>query len=70
MKEKIANYIKFFNDQVKEQELTQKNVILAPMDQLFRSEEIIMGYIDHVNIKTGHIVIKYPKNIKIIDEEE
>ena len=62
MKEKIANYIKFFNDQVKEQELTQKNVILAPMDQLFRSEGIIMGYIDHVNIKTGHIVIKYPKN--------
>ena len=46
---KIQNYQYFFSDQVREAEMEQKSIIKAPMNQLFRKEEIIVGYVDHVN---------------------
>ena len=48
---KIQNYQYFFSDQVREAEMEQKSIIKAPMNQLFRKEEIIVGYVDHVNDK-------------------
>ena len=54
---KIQNYQYFFSDQVREAEMEQKSIIKAPMNQLFRKEEIIVGYFDDVNFqKTRHLV--------------
>lgn len=59
---KIQNYQHFFSDQVREAEMEQKTIIKAPMNQLFRKEEIIVGYVDHVNDNLGHVVLKFPKD--------
>ena len=59
---KIQNYQRFFLDQVREAEMEQKSIIKAPMNQLFRKEEIIIGYVDHVNDNLGHVVLKFPKD--------
>lgn len=59
---KIQNYQNFFLDQVREAEMEQKSIIKAPMNQLFRKEEIIIGYVDHVNDNLGHIILKFPKD--------
>lgn len=59
---KIQNYQNFFSDQVREAEMEQKSIIKAPMNQLFRKEEIIIGYVDHVNDNLGHVVLKFPKD--------
>lgn len=59
---KIQNYQYFFSDQVREAEMEQKSIIKAPMNQLFRKEEIIVGYVDHVNDNLGHVVLKFPKD--------
>lgn len=59
---KIQNYQYFFSDQVREAEMGQKSIIKAPMNQLFRKEEIIIGYVDHVNDKLGHVILKFPKD--------
>lgn len=59
---KVQNYQRFFSDQVKEAELEQKTLIKSPMDLLFRKEEILIGYVDHVNEKLGHVVIRFPKD--------
>lgn len=59
---KIQNYQHFFSDQVREAEMEQKTIIKAPMNQLFRKEEIIVGYVDHVNDKLGHVVLRFSKD--------
>ena len=59
---KIKNYQYFFTDQVREAEMEKKSIIKAPMNLLFRKEEIIVGYVDHVNDKLGHVIIKFPKD--------
>jgi hypothetical protein len=59
---KIQNYQFFFSDQVREAEMEQKSIIKAPMNQLFRKEEIIIGYVDHINDKLGHVILKFPKD--------
>lgn len=59
---KIQNYQYFFSDQVREAEMEQKSIIKAPMNQLFRKEEIVVGYVDHVNDNLGHVVLKFPKD--------
>lgn len=59
---KIQNYQYFFSDQVREAEMEQKSIIKAPMNQLFRKEELVVGYVDHVNDKLGHVVLKFPKD--------
>ena len=59
---KIKNYQYFFLDQVREAEMEQKNIIKAPMNLLLRKEEIIVGYVDHVNDKLGHVILKFPKD--------
>lgn len=59
---KIQNYQYFFLDQVKEAELEQKTLVKSPINQLVKKEEILIGYIDHVNEKTGHVVLKFPKD--------
>ncbi len=58
---KIQNYQYFFSDQVKEAELEQRTLVKAPINQLVKKEEILIGYVDHVNEKTGHVVLKFPK---------
>lgn len=42
--------------------MEQKSIIKAPMNLLFRKEEIIVGYVDHVNDNLGHVVLKFPKD--------
>lgn len=59
---KIQNYQYFFSDQVREAEMEQKSFMKAPMNLLFRREEIIIGYVDHVNDTLGHVVLKFPKD--------
>ncbi len=62
MNKKIKNYQEFFLDQIKEAEMEQKTIIKSPVNQLIRKEEIVVGYVDHVNDKTGHVVFKFPKD--------
>lgn len=59
---KIQNYQCFFSDQVKEAELEQKTLVKAPMNQLFKKEEILIGYVDHLDENLGHVVLKFPKD--------
>lgn len=59
---KIQNYQYFFSDQVREAEMEQKTIIKASMKQLFSKEEIIVGYVDHINDNLGHVVLKFPKD--------
>ena len=59
---KIKGYQSFFSDQVREAELEQKTIIKAPMCQLLKKEELLIGYVDHVNEHQGHVVIKFPKD--------
>lgn len=59
---KIKHYQYFFSDQVREAEMEKKSIIKAPMNLLFRKEEIIVGFVDHVNDKLGHVIIKFPKD--------
>lgn len=59
---KIQNYQYFFSDQVKEAELEQKTLLKAPINQLVKKEELLIGYVDHVNEETGHVVLKFPKD--------
>ncbi|MGL4994178.1 MAG: AAA domain-containing protein [Bacteroidales bacterium] len=49
-------------DQIKEAELEQKTIVTAPVSQLLKKKEIIIGYVDHINENTGHVVLKFPKN--------
>lgn len=62
IEKKIQNYQHFFLDQVREAEMEQKSIITAPMKLLFRKEEIIIGYVDHVNDNLGHVILKFPKD--------
>lgn len=58
---KIQNYQYFFSDQVREAEMEQKTIIKASMKQLFSKEEIIVGYVDHINDNLGHVVLKFQR---------
>ena len=51
---KIQNYQYFFSDQVREAEMEQKSIIKAPMNQLFRKEEIIIGYKPYCENNAGN----------------
>lgn len=62
MNTKVENYQYFFSDQVREQEIGQETLIKTPIDQLLKKEEICVGYVDHINMQTGHVVFKFPKN--------
>lgn len=59
---KIKNYQSFFGDQVKEIEIEQKTLVMSPVCQLFKKEDLTCGYVDHVNRERGHVVFKFPKN--------
>ena len=59
---KIQNYQYFFGDQVREIEIEQKTLVMSPVKQLVRKEELVFGYVDHVNIERGHVIFKFPKN--------
>lgn len=59
---KIKNYQSFFGDQVKEIEIEQKTLVMSPVNQLVKKEELTCGYVDHVNRERGHVVFKFPKN--------
>ena len=58
----VENYQLFFSDQVMEQEIGQKTLIRTPINQLLRKEEICVGYVNHINTQTGHVVFKFPRN--------
>ncbi len=62
MNTKIKNYQEFFLDQVKEAEMEQKTIIKSPVNQLVMKEDIVVGYVVHVNDKTGHVIFKFPKD--------
>lgn len=62
MNTKVENYQYFFSDQVHEQEIGQETLIRTPIDQLLKKEEICVGYVDHINVQTGHVVFKFPRN--------
>ena len=59
---KIQNYQYFFDDQVREAEREQKTIVKAPINQLIRKEEVVVGFVDHVNVDRGHVIIKFPKD--------
>ena len=59
---KVQNYQYFFSDQVREAEMEQKTIIKTPISQLIKKDKIVVGYVDHVNDKLGHVVLKFPKD--------
>lgn len=58
----IRNYQYFFDDQVREAEVEQKTKAKAPINQLLQKEEICIGYVDHVNIERGHVILRFFKD--------
>lgn len=62
MNKKVQYYQYFFADQVKEAEMEQKTLFKAPVNQLIKKEELLIGYVDHINEKLGHVVLKFPKD--------
>jgi energy-coupling factor transporter ATP-binding protein EcfA2 len=59
---KIQNYQSFFDDQIREAEVEQKTIIKTPINQLLQKEEICIGYVDHVNIERGHVILRFFKD--------
>lgn len=62
IEKKIRNYQFFFDFQVKEAEVEQKTIAKTPIGQLLRKEELTIGYVDHLNVERGHVVLKFPKD--------
>lgn len=62
MDKKVQYYQYFFADQVKEAEMERKKIVKAPISQLIKKEELLVGYVDYVNEKLGHVVLKFPKD--------
>lgn len=61
MDNKINNYVRFFQQQVKD-ELTEYNRLKSvPIRTLFREDKLHWGFIDSVNPANGHIIIKIRK---------
>lgn len=65
MNKKVQYYQHFFADQVKEAEMEQKALVKTSVNQLIKKEELLVGYVDHVNEKLGHVVLKFLK-IKLL----
>ncbi len=59
--DKIGNYQSFFSDQKEEAEREHTSILSAPVSQLVRRGEILVGYIDSVNSKS-HVVLRFHKN--------
>jgi len=62
MSNRIQEFQNFFKDQIKESEDEVKAIMKSPIRQLIQSETVYMGYVDHVDLKRAHVVIRFPKN--------
>lgn len=62
MDAKLKNYIHFFDDQIREAEREQKTVLRTSVGQLVLKDEVAAGSVDHVDIKRGHVVLRFPKD--------
>ena len=62
MSNRIQEFQNFFKDQIKESEDEVKAMMKSPIRQLIQSETVYMGYVDHVDLKRAHVVIRFPKN--------
>lgn len=59
---KLENYIRFFDDQIREAERDRKTVVKTSVGQLVLKDEVAAGWVDHVDIKRGHVVLRFPKD--------
>ena len=55
----IEYYQNFFDDQIREVESEQKTMVMTPVRELLRNEDICIGFVDHVNAERGHVVISF-----------
>ena len=62
MDKRLDGYIRFFEDQIKENELEYTKYLGAPLNELFQNDEAFCGQIVSYNAGRGHIVIKVRKN--------
>ena len=65
MKEKfkIINYKSFFADQIKEEIDAQQKINRTRINQLFKSGDLSLAYVDCVQRETGMIILKFPKRM-------
>lgn len=62
MDTKLEGYIRFFEDQIKENELEYTRYLGAPLYELFQSDNAFCGQITGYNAERGHLTIKLRKN--------
>jgi len=60
---KINNYKFFFADQIKEEIDEQKKVNRTRMNQLFKSGDLSLAFVDTVQRETGMIILKFPRRM-------
>ncbi len=58
----IEYYQNFFDDQIREVESEQKTMVMTPIRELLRNEEVSIGFVDHVNAERGHVIINFFRN--------
>ena len=58
----IEYYQNFFDDQIREVESEQKTMVMTPIRELLRNEEVSIGFVDHVNAERGHVIISFFRN--------
>ena len=61
--QKVENYKSFFADQIKESIDEQTKVNRSRMNQLFRSGDLSLAYVDIVQKETGMVILKFPKRM-------
>ena len=60
---KIENYKSLFADQIKESIEEQQKVNRSRMNQLFKSGDLSLAYVDAIQRETGMVVLKFPKRM-------
>lgn len=62
MDKRLEGYVRFFEDQIRENEFNYKSYMAAPLCELFQKDSAFIGKIVAHNDEKGHIIIKVRKN--------
>lgn len=62
MEKRLEGYLRFFEDQIRENELGYKTYLAAPLAELFQADRAFIGKIVGCNEDKGHLIIQVRKN--------
>jgi len=60
---KLSNYKSFFADQVKEAIDEQQKINKSQMRQLFKTDDLVLAYVESVQKETGMVILKCPRSM-------